>query len=176
MAQNHNDLRGALFESLEYLVDILARCAFMEERHYHEKQSKICNQENEQAIIQVYMAVLHYAVEVCSIQLSNTGKKEMLEEQLAKAPRRACLASFLEMITCKHQCHLETEARIQSYQSNTNKRTHLDSCSEPMQGQNLTNSVDTTQDGTIDNQPNFSTTARISDNNNTSQSSNDNHP
>ena len=51
MAQNHNDLRGALIESLEYLVDILARCAFMEERHYHEKQSKICNQENEQAII-----------------------------------------------------------------------------------------------------------------------------
>ena len=99
----------------------------------------------------------------------------MLEEQLAKASRRACLASFLEMITCKHQCHLETEARIQSYQSNTNKQTHLDSCSEPMQGQNLTNSVDTTQDGTIDNQPNFSTTARIPDNNNTSQSSNDNH-
>lgn len=74
MAQNHNDLRGALFESSEYLADILARCAFMEERFYREKQSKICNQEKEQAIIRVYVAVLRYAAEVHSIQRSNIGK------------------------------------------------------------------------------------------------------
>ncbi|RJE22558.1 wd40 domain protein [Aspergillus sclerotialis] len=74
MVQNHNDLRGALFESSEYLADVLARCAFMEERFYREKQSKIYNPEKEQAIIRVYVAVLRYAAEARSIQLSNIGK------------------------------------------------------------------------------------------------------
>lgn len=74
MAQNHNDLRGALFESSEYLADVLARCAFMEERFYREKQSRIYNPEKEQAIIRVYVAVLRYAAEARSIQLSNVGK------------------------------------------------------------------------------------------------------
>lgn len=74
MAQNHNELRGALFESSGYLADVLARCAFMEERFYREKQSKVYNQEKEHAIVRVYVAVLRYAAEVRSIQQSNMGK------------------------------------------------------------------------------------------------------
>ncbi|KAK9847015.1 wd40 domain protein, partial [Penicillium brevicompactum] len=74
MAQNHNELRGALFESSGYLADVLARCAFMEERFYREKQSKVYNQEKEHAIVRVYVAVLRYAAEVRSIQQSTIGK------------------------------------------------------------------------------------------------------
>ena len=44
-----------------------------------------------------------------------------------------------------------------------------------MQGE-TSQPMDTTWDGTMDNQPNFSTTMRIPNNDNTLQSSNDEHP
>ncbi|KAL3495822.1 hypothetical protein BJX62DRAFT_233086 [Aspergillus germanicus] len=35
IAQNRWDLRSALFESSEYLADVLAQCAYVEDRFYH---------------------------------------------------------------------------------------------------------------------------------------------
>jgi hypothetical protein len=35
MSKNHSDLRDALFESSEYLADVLTQCAFIEKNFYH---------------------------------------------------------------------------------------------------------------------------------------------
>ena len=102
-------------------------------------------------------------------------EEEILEKQLAEASRQARLAALCEKITCEHQYCLEAEARIWNYQNNTNKWPCLGSYSKPVQGE-TSQPTDTIWDGTMDNQPNSSTTVRIPDNNNTLQSSNDDHP
>ena len=107
-------------------------------------------------------------------EVEPVDEEEILEKQLAEASRQARLAALREKIACEHQCRLEAEARIQNYQNNTNKRPRSGSYSEPAQGE-TSRPTDTIQDRAMDNQPNSSTTARIPDNDNTSQSSNDNH-
>ena len=101
-------------------------------------------------------------------------EEEVLEKQLAEASRQAHLAALHKKITREHQCRLEAEARIWNYQNNTNKQPCSGSYSKPAQGETL-QPMDTIWDGTMDNQSNSSTTARIPDNNNILQSSNNNH-
>ena len=109
-------------------------------------------------------------------EVEPVDEEEILEKQLAEASRQARLAALREKIAREHQCRLEAEARIRNYQNNTNKRPRSGSYSEPAQGESETSRpTDTIQDGTMDNQPPNSTTARIPDNDNTSQSSNDDH-
>ncbi|GLA13523.1 hypothetical protein AnigIFM62618_010512 [Aspergillus niger] len=74
MAKNHADLRGALCDSSEYLADLLARCAFIEEQYYGDRDPNIVNVERERSIVRVYVAVLRYSAEVRRVQLSNKGK------------------------------------------------------------------------------------------------------
>ena len=108
-------------------------------------------------------------------EVEPVDEEEMLEKQLAEASRQARLAALREKITREHQSRLEAEARIRNYQNNINKRPRSGSYSEPAQGE-TSQPMDTTRDGTMDNQPNSPTCARIPDNDNTSQSSNDDHP
>lgn len=100
-------------------------------------------------------------------------EEKMLEKQLAEASRQAHLAALCEKITCEHQHHLETKARIRNYQNNVNKQPRSGSHSEPT-GE-TSQPMGTMQDGIMDNQPDSSTTARIPDNDNTSQSSENDH-
>jgi hypothetical protein len=74
MAKNHVDLRDALFESSAYLADVLTRSAFIEQQMYSEKEATIPNAEKGRSLIQVYVAILRYAVEVCRIQQFSSGK------------------------------------------------------------------------------------------------------
>lgn len=101
-------------------------------------------------------------------------EERMLEKQLAEASKQARLAALHEKIACEHQRRLETEARIQNYQNNTNKRPRSGSHSEPAQGE-TSQPMDTTQDEDTNNQLDSSATARIHDDDNTSQSGNDDH-
>ncbi|KAI3032177.1 hypothetical protein CBS76997_11403 [Aspergillus niger] len=77
MAKNHADLRGALCDSSEYLADLLARCAFIEEQYYGDRDPNIVNVEKERSIVRVYVAILRYSAEVRRVQLSNKGKDIM---------------------------------------------------------------------------------------------------
>lgn len=74
MAKNYYDLRDALFSSSEYLADVLARCACIENNFYRNERSHIkC--ELESAIVLTYRAILQYAAEVWTAQNPSAGKK-----------------------------------------------------------------------------------------------------
>lgn len=74
MAKNYYDLRDALFSSSEYLADVLARCACIENKFYRNERSHI-KSELENAIVRTYRAILQYAAEVWTAQNPSTGKK-----------------------------------------------------------------------------------------------------
>ncbi|KAL3251159.1 hypothetical protein ABHI18_010792 [Aspergillus niger] len=74
MAKNHADLRGSLFGSSAYLADLLARCAFIEEQFYGDRDPNIVNVEKGRSIVRVYVAILRYSAEVRRLQQSNKGK------------------------------------------------------------------------------------------------------
>ncbi|KAJ6153876.1 hypothetical protein N7485_012245 [Penicillium canescens] len=75
MAKNHSDRRDALFDSSEYLADVLARCAYIQQNFYGEQSEErgIVGQ----ATIRVYKAILQYAAKVLACQ--NLG---LIEEML----------------------------------------------------------------------------------------------
>ncbi|OGM42784.1 NACHT and WD40 domain protein [Aspergillus bombycis] len=72
MTKNRFDLRDTLFDSTEYLANVLARCAYIEKGIYHNDAWK--NAEVARAIIGVYKAILHYAAEVLSAQQPSMGR------------------------------------------------------------------------------------------------------
>ncbi|KAB8239014.1 uncharacterized protein BDW43DRAFT_296406 [Aspergillus alliaceus] len=74
MTKNYHDLRDALFESLEYLADILAQCAFIEKKYYLAGNSN-AKQDLENALIRLYRAILHYTVLVRKAQDASIGRK-----------------------------------------------------------------------------------------------------
>ncbi|KAF7587085.1 hypothetical protein BBP40_007724 [Aspergillus hancockii] len=71
MSKNRTDLRDALFDSSEYLADVLARHACIESNFYHNTGNKL---EIGQAIVKVYTAVFWYAAEVLDAQNSGDGR------------------------------------------------------------------------------------------------------
>jgi Mrp family chromosome partitioning ATPase len=77
MAKNHADLRDALFNSSEYLADLLTRCAFIEEQFYRDSSPIIRNAEKERSIVRVYVAMLQYSAEVRRAQQFGKGKDIM---------------------------------------------------------------------------------------------------
>lgn len=81
MAKNHSDLRNALFESSEFLANVLARCAYIENQfcRNHDSETKT---QMEYAIVRVYVSILCYTAEVQTVQLANIGR-QMLESIIA---------------------------------------------------------------------------------------------
>lgn len=71
MTKNRFDLRDALFSSSEYLAEILARCAFIEDNFYHINSEK--GAEIGHVIVRVYKAILQYTTEVLSAQKFSMG-------------------------------------------------------------------------------------------------------
>ena len=61
MAQNHHEIRIAVFESSAFLANILARCAFVEEHHrdHHEDKTAL-----ENALTEVYKGLLQYTAQL----------------------------------------------------------------------------------------------------------------
>lgn len=72
MAKNRMDLRDALFDSSEYLADILARCAYIEKEFYRNNSGETTRIGR--AVIGVYKEILQYAAEVLVAQNSNVGR------------------------------------------------------------------------------------------------------
>ncbi|KAE8397387.1 hypothetical protein BDV37DRAFT_289476 [Aspergillus pseudonomiae] len=74
MTQNHHDLRDALFNSSEYLADVLAQCAFIEKKYYLDGSLSI-KEELGKALIGLYRAILHYTALVQKTQTASVGRK-----------------------------------------------------------------------------------------------------
>jgi hypothetical protein len=72
MAENHAVLQDALFETSEYLADLLTRCAFIEEQFYRGPGPVLQNAETERSIVRVYVAILQYSAEVRRVQQFGT--------------------------------------------------------------------------------------------------------
>ncbi|KAE8381786.1 hypothetical protein BDV26DRAFT_65630 [Aspergillus bertholletiae] len=74
MTKNYRDQRDALFESSDYLADVLAQCAFVEQNFYRESRSG--NQQNfGNILIRLYRAILSYTAAVQQTQSASKGKK-----------------------------------------------------------------------------------------------------
>lgn len=73
MAKNHADLLRDLFNTSEYLADLLARCALIEKEFYSDS-SLVRNPEKERSIIRVYVAILQYSAEVRRAQRFNKAR------------------------------------------------------------------------------------------------------
>ncbi|KAE8311019.1 hypothetical protein BDV41DRAFT_357646 [Aspergillus transmontanensis] len=74
MTKNHHDLRDALFDSSEYLADILTQCAFIEKKYYLDGSSKT-KEDLGNALIKLYRAILHYTALVQMTQKASIGRK-----------------------------------------------------------------------------------------------------
>jgi hypothetical protein len=74
MIKNHSDLRDALFQSSEYLADLLTQCAFVERNFYigsnFNKKDDLGN-----ALTRLYRAILHYTAEIRNTQDPSMGRK-----------------------------------------------------------------------------------------------------
>ncbi|KAJ5633164.1 hypothetical protein N7490_009503 [Penicillium lividum] len=71
--QNHHDARNALFESSEYLADVITQCAFIEKTFYLNGDSDIRGHV-ETAMIKIYKAVLHYSGQIRKGQKPGFGR------------------------------------------------------------------------------------------------------
>ncbi|KAE8334733.1 hypothetical protein BDV24DRAFT_172015 [Aspergillus arachidicola] len=74
MTKNHQDLRDALFDSSEYLADVLVQCAFIEKKFYLDGSSKT-KEDLGNALIKLYKAILHYTARVQMTQNASMGRK-----------------------------------------------------------------------------------------------------
>lgn len=87
IAKNHAELRDALFDSSNYLADLLARCASIEEQFYRASGPAVRNADKERSIIRVYVAILQYSAEVRRVQQFGKGK-DIVESITAVSSQR----------------------------------------------------------------------------------------
>jgi hypothetical protein len=74
MTKNHRDQRDALFESSDYLADLLAQCAFIEQKFYRDGRSN--DQKGlENILVRLYKVILYYTALVQKARSANKGKK-----------------------------------------------------------------------------------------------------
>ncbi|KAK6810873.1 hypothetical protein RU639_013594 [Aspergillus parasiticus] len=74
MTKNYRDRQDALFESSDYLADVLTQCAFIEQKFYCESRSG--NQQDfGNILIRLYRAILSYTAVVQQNQSASKGKK-----------------------------------------------------------------------------------------------------
>jgi len=73
MTKNRFDLRDALFDSSEYLANVLARCAYIEKNFYSVNPQG--QAETGHAIVRVYKVVLQYAAQVLAGHKPSVGRR-----------------------------------------------------------------------------------------------------
>ncbi|KAJ6020943.1 hypothetical protein N7540_006447 [Penicillium herquei] len=73
MTQNHNDRRDALFNAVEYLVDVLARCTYCEVNFLRPQGSD--NEMVRSGLIRVYKTILQYTANVKMAQNQQVGER-----------------------------------------------------------------------------------------------------
>ncbi|KAB8253814.1 hypothetical protein BDV32DRAFT_157658 [Aspergillus pseudonomiae] len=107
ITKNHHDLQDALFNSSEYLADVLAQCAFIEKKYYLDGSLSI-KEELAKALIGLYRAILHYAALVQKTQTASVGRKlldcvtaltehPLTEHKVSVEKERECLRQWIEL-------------------------------------------------------------------------------
>ncbi|KAL6228710.1 hypothetical protein BDW75DRAFT_226427 [Aspergillus navahoensis] len=74
IAQNRSDLRSALFESSEYLADVLTQCAYIEDRIYLNSSRNI-RIDLGNALVRLYGAILHYTAQIRTAHDPSLGRQ-----------------------------------------------------------------------------------------------------
>ncbi|KAE8390287.1 hypothetical protein BDV23DRAFT_183579 [Aspergillus alliaceus] len=74
MTKNRSDLRDTLFESSEYLADVLTQCAFIEKNFYLRGNFSIKDVLGN-AIVRLYQAILQYTAQIRNAQDPSAGRK-----------------------------------------------------------------------------------------------------
>ncbi|KAJ5671269.1 hypothetical protein N7507_000396 [Penicillium longicatenatum] len=72
--ENHRDARNALFESSEYLADVITQCAFIEHQKFDFDSDSKIRGHVESALIKVYKAILCYSGYVHEAQEPGLGR------------------------------------------------------------------------------------------------------
>ncbi|KAF5856561.1 hypothetical protein ETB97_007212 [Aspergillus alliaceus] len=76
MIQNHQDLQASIFQTTEFLTDVLSRCAFIETHCLGSKSSDTNAKDMlRNAIIRVYTAILRYSARIVSVQESGAASR-----------------------------------------------------------------------------------------------------
>ncbi|KAF4232367.1 hypothetical protein CNMCM6805_010013 [Aspergillus fumigatiaffinis] len=73
MTQNRLDMQEALFESSEFLAEVLIECAYIETTFY--QNEPIAKSKINSATVGIYKAILRYAAEVLTVQNAGVGRK-----------------------------------------------------------------------------------------------------
>ncbi|KAJ5647182.1 hypothetical protein N7490_003554 [Penicillium lividum] len=73
MTRNHQDRRNALFDSAEYLVEVLALCTYCEVNFFQPQYSD--NKKMRSGLIRVYKAILQYTANVEMARKQHAGDK-----------------------------------------------------------------------------------------------------
>ncbi|KAJ5908983.1 hypothetical protein N7495_001665 [Penicillium taxi] len=73
MTQNYQNARNALFESSEYLADVLAQSAFIERKFYLDGHPDTRDHVRS-VMISLYRSVLHYSAQIRNAQESSMGR------------------------------------------------------------------------------------------------------
>ncbi|KAK6810480.1 hypothetical protein RU639_013746 [Aspergillus parasiticus] len=125
MTKNHRDRRDALFESSDYLADVLTQCAFVEQNFYHDGKSG-SRQVLGKVLIRLYRAILNYTALVRKTQSAGKGKK-LLD----------CVSAITE-----HPL-TELKALIEKEKENLRRRIELDEyLRRGEEAENLLDSID----------------------------------
>ncbi|KAL3469229.1 hypothetical protein BJX99DRAFT_268450 [Aspergillus californicus] len=74
IAQNRYDLQSALFESSEYLADVLTQCAYIEDKIYL-NSSRDIKIDLGNALVRLYGAILHYTAQIRIAQDPSLGRQ-----------------------------------------------------------------------------------------------------
>ncbi|KAL4862351.1 hypothetical protein BDV12DRAFT_203139 [Aspergillus spectabilis] len=74
VTKNYSDLRDALFESSEYLADVLAQCAFIEKNFYLNSNVGV-KDDLGNAMVRLYRAILYYTAQIRKAQDPSMGRK-----------------------------------------------------------------------------------------------------
>jgi type II secretory pathway predicted ATPase ExeA len=74
MTKNYRDQRDALFESSEYLADIITQCAYVEKKCYRAGSPGI-QKDLGKALVRLYRAILHFTALVQKAQGASKGRK-----------------------------------------------------------------------------------------------------
>ncbi|KAE8372212.1 hypothetical protein BDV26DRAFT_298071, partial [Aspergillus bertholletiae] len=102
MAKNYRDQQDALFESSDYLADILAQCAFIEVKLYHKGRSSHPH-DLKNPLVRLYKAILHYAALVHKGQTANKAKRLLGSvSAITQSPLRELKASVEKERECLH--------------------------------------------------------------------------
>lgn len=124
MTKNYTDRRDAVFDSPEYLADVLARCAYIEKNFYRNNNKEKAMVRD--AILKIYRSILQYAAEILTVQNSGTGRGILNSITAVANQRLTQLQSSIEEEERKLHQWVQLDQHLQHGKEAENILTQLD--------------------------------------------------